>query len=184
MIAALSQQPSESTLLWDTQHIMLRVDYPSIPQPSVCQFVLISLSSLVRDLKVTEIHPPPLSLNEWPFFPGVAVLALFVSFFLTPVGTWKANLSVRIRWFVHLIETDGVFGSHATIIFPGENENNLPCVMPYLCVSFVFHRFPLYSRGERFHFEYGVYLLNKNIAQVTDKSIKRIHKCTFFGKHL
>uniref|UniRef100_A0A4W4FY38 C2 domain-containing protein n=1 Tax=Electrophorus electricus TaxID=8005 RepID=A0A4W4FY38_ELEEL len=26
--------------------------------------------------------------------------------------------------------------------------------------------FPLYSRGERFHFEYGVYLLNKNIAQV------------------
>uniref|UniRef100_H3CDN0 UV radiation resistance associated gene n=3 Tax=Tetraodon nigroviridis TaxID=99883 RepID=H3CDN0_TETNG len=25
--------------------------------------------------------------------------------------------------------------------------------------------FPLYSRGERFHFEYGVYLLNKNIAQ-------------------
>uniref|UniRef100_A0A8C5EYR6 UV radiation resistance-associated gene protein n=1 Tax=Gouania willdenowi TaxID=441366 RepID=A0A8C5EYR6_GOUWI len=26
--------------------------------------------------------------------------------------------------------------------------------------------FPLYSRGERFHFEYGVYLLNKNIAQL------------------
>ncbi|TNN76932.1 hypothetical protein EYF80_012778 [Liparis tanakae] len=26
--------------------------------------------------------------------------------------------------------------------------------------------FPLYPRGERFHFEYGVYLLNKNIAQV------------------
>ncbi|XP_058268234.1 UV radiation resistance-associated gene protein isoform X2 [Hemibagrus wyckioides] len=25
--------------------------------------------------------------------------------------------------------------------------------------------FPLYPRGERFHFEYGVYLLNKNIAQ-------------------
>ncbi|XP_037544075.1 UV radiation resistance-associated gene protein [Nematolebias whitei] len=25
---------------------------------------------------------------------------------------------------------------------------------------------PLYSRGERFHFEYGVYLLNKNIAQL------------------
>eukprot|EP00066_Takifugu_rubripes_P026003 XP_011615269.1 PREDICTED: UV radiation resistance-associated gene protein-like isoform X2 [Takifugu rubripes] len=29
-----------------------------------------------------------------------------------------------------------------------------------------FSRFPLYSRGERFHFEYGVYLLNKNIAQL------------------
>uniref|UniRef100_A0A8D0D3U0 UV radiation resistance associated gene n=1 Tax=Sander lucioperca TaxID=283035 RepID=A0A8D0D3U0_SANLU len=26
--------------------------------------------------------------------------------------------------------------------------------------------FPLYPRGERFHFEYGVYLLNKNIAQL------------------
>uniref|UniRef100_A0A1A8L1Q7 UV radiation resistance associated protein n=2 Tax=Nothobranchius pienaari TaxID=704102 RepID=A0A1A8L1Q7_9TELE len=26
--------------------------------------------------------------------------------------------------------------------------------------------FPLYARGERFHFEYGVYLLNKNIAQL------------------
>uniref|UniRef100_A0A8C7X9T4 UV radiation resistance associated gene n=1 Tax=Oryzias sinensis TaxID=183150 RepID=A0A8C7X9T4_9TELE len=26
--------------------------------------------------------------------------------------------------------------------------------------------FPLYHRGERFHFEYGVYLLNKNIAQL------------------
>ncbi|XP_038123065.1 UV radiation resistance-associated gene protein [Cyprinodon tularosa] len=26
--------------------------------------------------------------------------------------------------------------------------------------------FPLYLRGERFHFEYGVYLLNKNIAQL------------------
>uniref|UniRef100_A0A3P8VYR4 UV radiation resistance associated gene n=1 Tax=Cynoglossus semilaevis TaxID=244447 RepID=A0A3P8VYR4_CYNSE len=26
--------------------------------------------------------------------------------------------------------------------------------------------FPLYQRGERFHFEYGVYLLNKNIAQL------------------
>ncbi|XP_066514833.1 UV radiation resistance-associated gene protein-like [Hoplias malabaricus] len=29
--------------------------------------------------------------------------------------------------------------------------------------------FPLYPRGERFHFEYGVYLLNKNIAQVRDQ---------------
>nr|XP_020477728.1 UV radiation resistance-associated gene protein isoform X1 [Monopterus albus] len=26
--------------------------------------------------------------------------------------------------------------------------------------------FPLYTRGERFHFDYGVYLLNKNIAQL------------------
>uniref|UniRef100_A0A672YYA5 C2 domain-containing protein n=1 Tax=Sphaeramia orbicularis TaxID=375764 RepID=A0A672YYA5_9TELE len=29
--------------------------------------------------------------------------------------------------------------------------------------------FPLYPRGERFHFEYGVYLLNKNIAQVINQ---------------
>uniref|UniRef100_A0AAR2INJ7 C2 domain-containing protein n=1 Tax=Pygocentrus nattereri TaxID=42514 RepID=A0AAR2INJ7_PYGNA len=29
--------------------------------------------------------------------------------------------------------------------------------------------FPLYPRGERFHFEYGVYLLNKNIAQVREQ---------------
>lgn len=38
--------------------------------------------------------------------------------------------------------------------------------MPCVPFSPVFHRFPLYPRGERFHFEYGVYLLNKNIAQV------------------
>lgn len=31
-----------------------------------------------------------------------------------------------------------------------------------------FHRFPLYSKGkEKFQFNYGVYLLNKNIAQVS-----------------
>uniref|UniRef100_A0A3B3C065 UV radiation resistance associated gene n=1 Tax=Oryzias melastigma TaxID=30732 RepID=A0A3B3C065_ORYME len=36
----------------------------------------------------------------------------------------------------------------------------------HLFLSFLFSRFPLYHRGERFHFEYGVYLLNKNIAQL------------------
>ncbi|KAI7793786.1 putative UV radiation resistance-associated protein, partial [Triplophysa rosa] len=35
--------------------------------------------------------------------------------------------------------------------------------------------FPLYPRGERFQFEYGVYLLNKNIAQVRPQKIDRHH---------
>lgn len=46
------------------------------------------------------------------------------------------------------------------------------CLMLTFSFSPIFHRFPLYPRGERFHFEYGVYLLNKNIAQV-------IHEHTF-----
>lgn len=48
-------------------------------------------------------------------------------------------------------------------------KSPFPCVTPCLWFSPVLHRFPLYSRGERFHFEYGVYLLNKNIAQVIYK---------------
>lgn len=45
---------------------------------------------------------------------------------------------------------------------------------------FVFYRFPLYPRGERFHFEYGVYLLNKNIAQVIYEHTSSIYKCLQF----
>lgn len=51
------------------------------------------------------------------------------------------------------------------------------CVTACLSFSPVFHRFPLYPRGERFHFEYGVYLLNKNIAQVI---YEQTHSATMF----
>lgn len=51
-------------------------------------------------------------------------------------------------------------------------------VSPFLLsVCSSFFRFPLYQRGERFHFEYGVYLLNKNIAQVNEHTTTRTLIC-------
>lgn len=49
-----------------------------------------------------------------------------------------------------------------------------PLLFVYETVLFLVYvcgRFPLYPRGERFQFEYGVYLLNKNIAQVRPLSV-------------
>lgn len=39
-------------------------------------------------------------------------------------------------------------------------------------ILFTFLRFPLYPKGgEKLQFDYGVYLLNKNIAQVSNSSL-------------
>ncbi|TWW74099.1 hypothetical protein D4764_14G0001000 [Takifugu flavidus] len=46
-----------------------------------------------------------------------------------------------------------------------EHAAALRLLAHWLTSLWIHEVFPLYSRGERFHFEYGVYLLNKNIAQ-------------------
>lgn len=57
--------------------------------------------------------------------------------------------------------------------------NSVQVIVPVLenfSSLFTFLRFPLYPKGgEKLQFDYGVYLLNKNIAQVSDFSFLLVH---------